>query len=539
MTRLGGQRRQARKGKPMAEPLLSIRGVSLALPDLSQRRLFGKAPLRPILQDISLTVAAGECVGLVGESGSGKTTLARTVLRLYEPQQGSVEFAGRDITRISEADFRPLRERMQMIFQDPLSALNPRRRVGDIVIQPQLAFGRLGPSPSAAVRAARARELLALVSLPLELASRYAHELSGGQRQRVGIARAIALQPDLIVADEIVSGLDVSTQARILLLLRELRQRLRMAMIFVTHDLSVVRVLCDRVVVMREGRIVEQGSTQDVFERPQHPYTQALLDAIPLPEIDETWLNASPTHPLKDTAMDFKNTTALVTGANRGLGRELVQQLLAAGARKVYAAARDVAAVQDLVLAHPGRVEALALDITNADHIAAAKARCLDVTLLVNNAGINRGAAFIAAASLTDAQAEINTNYLGTLAMCRAFAPQLGQQGGGAIVNVLTILAKVNLPAMGSLCASKAAALRMTEGVRAELAAQKTLVVAVMTGAVDTDMSRDYQGPKSSTSEVAQAVLAALQRGDEEVYVGDMTGWINGALLSSPKYRRQ
>jgi len=230
--------------------------------------------------------------------------------------------------------------------------------------------------------------------------------------------------------------------------------------------------------------------------------------------------------------MDISNTTALVTGANRGLGREMVRQLLAAGARKVYAAARDMAAVQDLVQANPGRVEALALDITNADQVAAAKARCADVNLLVNNAGINRGQGFIAAASLVDAQAEMSTNYLGTLAMCRAFAPQLA---AGAIVNVLSILAKVNLPAMGSLCASKAAALRMTEGVRAELAAQGTRVVAVMTGAVDTDMSRDFQGPKSSAAEVAQAVLAGLQHGDEEVYVGDMPGWINGALMQDPK----
>ena len=230
--------------------------------------------------------------------------------------------------------------------------------------------------------------------------------------------------------------------------------------------------------------------------------------------------------------MDISNTTALVTGANRGLGREMVRQLLAAGARKVYAAARDMAAVQDLVQANPGRVEALALDITNADQVAAAKARCADVNLLVNNAGINRGQGFIAASSLVDAQAEMNTNYLGTLAMCRAFAPQLA---AGAIINVLSILAKVNLPAMGSLCASKAAALRMTEGVRAELAAQGTRVVAVMTGAVDTDMSRDFQGPKSSAAEVAQAVLAGLQRGDEEVYVGDMPGWINGALMQDPK----
>jgi peptide/nickel transport system ATP-binding protein len=264
--------------------------MSLALPDLAQRPMFGKAPLRTILHDIDLAVEAGECVGLVGESGSGKTTLARTMLRLHEPQHGEIAFDGREITHLDEIALRHLRQRLQMIFQDPLSALNPRRRVGDIVVQPLLAFGRLGASPSAAARARRAGELLEQVSLPIEFAARFPHELSGGQRQRVGIARAIALQPDLIVADEIVSGLDVSTQARILLLLRELRRRLGMSMVFVTHDLSVVRVLCDRVAVMREGRIVEQGRTQDVFERPTHPYTQALLDAIPLPVIDAAWL---------------------------------------------------------------------------------------------------------------------------------------------------------------------------------------------------------------------------------------------------------
>ena len=514
--------------------LLEVRGLSLALPDLARRPMFGRAPLRPILHDIDLAVARGECVGLVGESGSGKTTLARTLLRLYEPQRGAIVFDGRDVAHLSETALRPLRERVQMIFQDPLSALNPRRRIGEIVVQPLVAFGRLGADASATQRAARAAGLLEQVSLPVEFAQRYPHELSGGQRQRVGIARAIALQPDLIVADEIVSGLDVSTQARILLLLRELRERLGMAMVFVTHDLSVVRVLCDRVAVMREGRIVEHGTTERVFARAQHPYTRALLDAIPLPEIDPAWLRRpTPTHVHERMpAMNLQDATALVTGANRGLGRELVQQLLAGGARKVYAAARQIASLDELVKQHAGRIEAVALDITRADQIAAAKARCTDVNLLVNNAGINRGQGLIAAAAMDDAVAEITTNYLGTLAMCRAFAPQLR---GGAIVNVLSILAKVALPAMGSLCASKAASLRMTEGVRAELAAQGTLVVAVMTGAVDTDMSRDFQGPKSSTTEVAQAVLAALRQGDEEVYVGEMAGWINGALAQDPK----
>jgi NAD(P)-dependent dehydrogenase (short-subunit alcohol dehydrogenase family) len=231
--------------------------------------------------------------------------------------------------------------------------------------------------------------------------------------------------------------------------------------------------------------------------------------------------------------MQVQSATALVTGANRGLGRELVQQLLAAGAAKVYAASRDPSALDDLARAHPGRLEALALDITRPEQIEAARARCHGVTLLVNNAGINRGQGLLAAPSLEDAQAEIATNYLGTLAMCRAFAPQL--PAGGAIVNVLSILAKVALPAMGSLCASKAAALRMTEGVRAELAARGVLVMAVMTGAVDTDMSRGFDGPKSSPAEVAGAVLAGLARGEEEVYLGDMAAWINATIGPDPK----
>ncbi|MDM0115880.1 SDR family oxidoreductase [Variovorax sp. J22R133] len=231
--------------------------------------------------------------------------------------------------------------------------------------------------------------------------------------------------------------------------------------------------------------------------------------------------------------MKIRNSIALVTGANRGIGLELVQHLLAAGAKKVYATARDTTALKDLAKSDPGRLELMNLDITRADQIDAVKARCTDVNLLVNNAGINRHQGFLSAGSLEHAQAEVTTNYLGTLAMCRAFAPQL--KGEGAIVNMLSILAKATIPGMGSLCAAKAAGLRMTEGVRAELAAQGTLVVAVMPGAVDTDMSKDFQGPMSSPAEVAKAVLAGLEKGDEEVYVGDFAAWINAGMATDPK----
>ena len=231
--------------------------------------------------------------------------------------------------------------------------------------------------------------------------------------------------------------------------------------------------------------------------------------------------------------MDIRQATALVTGSNRGLGRALVDALLEAGVRKLYATARDPSALDALVRAYPqGKVETFALDITDAAQVARAVEHARDVNLLVNNAGINRHQGFVSAASMADAQAEMTTNYFGTMAMCRAFAPRLAD---GAIVNVLSILAKVALPAMGSLCASKAAGLRMTESVRAELAGQGTHVLAVMTGAIDTDMERDFQGPKSPPADVAQAALAALERGDEEVYHGDMPAWINGALLQDAK----
>lgn len=295
------------------------------------------------------------------------------------------------------------------------------------------------------------------------------------------------------------------------------------------------------------SRVVESAPVARLFWRPGNTCTHALADAIPLPDVDPHWLDPTKTEQSppgrrrkaswgqKGTTMNVKGSTALVTGANRGFGRALVQALLDAGAAKVYATARDPSSLQPLALASGGRVATLTLDITRADHIAAAAAACSDVTLLFNNAGINRHQGVIAATSLDDAKAEMASNYFGTLAMCRAFAPVLEAHGGGAIVNVLSILAKATIPAMGSLCASKAAALRMTEGMRAELGGQGTQVIALMTGAMDTDMERDFQGPKSAPAEVAATLLAQIAEGAEEVYHGPMPEWINAALKGDAK----
>ena len=222
---------------------------------------------------------------MVGESGSGKTTLGRTVLRLHRPAAGTVLFQGRDITRLPEEELRPLRRHMQMIFQDPQSSLNPRHRIARIVTEPLRVFGSAGERPDAG-------PLLERVGLSPDHGRRYPHQLSGGQRQRAAIARAVAAGPRFVVADEIVSGLDVSVQAQILELLRRLREEMGLALLFISHDLSVVRTVCSRVVVMREGGIVEEGTCADIFERPRHPYTRELLAAVPLPQVEPGWLDA-------------------------------------------------------------------------------------------------------------------------------------------------------------------------------------------------------------------------------------------------------
>jgi NAD(P)-dependent dehydrogenase (short-subunit alcohol dehydrogenase family) len=232
--------------------------------------------------------------------------------------------------------------------------------------------------------------------------------------------------------------------------------------------------------------------------------------------------------------MRVKDCVALVTGANRGIGEQFVKALLAAGAKTVYAGARDVAAL-GVDAGGKGRVVPIAIDITRAADVAAAAARCRDVTLLVNNAGVNFNTPLVGIAALDNARAEIETNYFGTLAMCRAFAPVLKANGGGTIVNMLSILARVNLPLMGSLCASKAAALSMTQGVRAELKAQGTKVIGVMPGAVETRMTEMLPPPKMNPADVAKAALAAVEEGLEDVYPGDMAQGVAAGLAKDAK----
>ncbi len=268
----------------MTAALLTAQRLRVALPDRARKPLFGRAPLTEILKGVDFSIGRGETVGIVGESGSGKTTLGRTLVRLIQPTGGQLTFDGVDITQAGETQLRPLRSRMQMIFQNALSSLNPRRTILSSIAMPAVAAGEQDRSRDMALVA------LERAGLPRRFAERYPHQLSGGQRQRVGIARAIVTNPDFILADEIVSGLDVSTQAQILMLLRELQRDMGLALAFIAHDLSVVRVLCSRVVVMLQGEIVEQGPCEQIFRDAEHPYTRRLIDAIPLPEIDAGWL---------------------------------------------------------------------------------------------------------------------------------------------------------------------------------------------------------------------------------------------------------
>lgn len=236
------------------------------------------------VDDVSLTVGRGETLGLVGESGSGKSTLCRTVLQLIPPTSGSVLFEGREIAGLGRRELRPLRRQMQMIFQDPYASLNPRKRVGQIVGDPL----RLQDVASGKELRRQVQELLERVGLSAEHYDRFPHEFSGGQRQRVGIARAIALKPKLIVADEPVSALDVSIQAQIINLLDDLQDELGLTYLFVAHDIGVVRHISDRIAVMHNGKLVETGTADQVCERPADPYTQELLASVPIPDPRES-----------------------------------------------------------------------------------------------------------------------------------------------------------------------------------------------------------------------------------------------------------
>jgi len=254
-------------------PLLEVRHL---------KTYFGPAqrPVRAV-DDVSFSIRAGETLGLVGESGSGKSTIGRSVLRLIERTAGEVHYRGQDLFALQPREMRHLRRRLQIVFQDPYASLNPKMRIGAALVE---ALQTHGLAPGRAAREQRIAELLQLVGLRPEHASRFPHEFSGGQRQRIGIARALAVEPEFIVADEPLSALDVSIQAQVVNLLCDLRERLSLTMLFISHDLDVVEYLCDRVVVLYLGRVMEVAATQDLFTRPRHPYTRALLAASPKPD---------------------------------------------------------------------------------------------------------------------------------------------------------------------------------------------------------------------------------------------------------------
>jgi oligopeptide transport system ATP-binding protein len=270
------------KGDP-EEPLLTVENLRKHFP--IRRSVLDRVMFRPratavAVDGVSFEVRRGERLGVVGESGSGKTTLARCVLQLVQPDSGSIRFAGREVAGAPRKELQQIRRRMQMIFQDPYSSLNPRLKVGSAIGEP----ARVHHLVDASDAQAHVERMLELVGLPVATASSYPRQLSGGQRQRVAIARALSLSPELLIADEPVSALDVSIQAQILNLLEDLTSTLGLTVVFIAHQLSVVRHVCDRVAVMYLGRIVEIGPVAEVFENPQHPYTRALLAAAPRPD---------------------------------------------------------------------------------------------------------------------------------------------------------------------------------------------------------------------------------------------------------------
>ena len=264
----------------MSEPILKLEGLKKYFNTTTGGAFNKKKAVLKAVDGIDLEVNPGETIGLVGESGCGKTTAGRTILKLYEPTDGKIIFNGEDITNYSPAKMKPLRREMQMIFQDPFASLNPRQTVGTIIAN---MFEIQGITPPGGVEN-EVRALMERVGLNPEHLNRYPHEFSGGQRQRIGVARAIALKPKLIVADEPVSALDVSIQAQVVNLLEDLQDEFNLSYIFVAHDLSVVQHISDRVIVMYLGKVMEEASKVDLFANPRHPYTKALLSAVPTPD---------------------------------------------------------------------------------------------------------------------------------------------------------------------------------------------------------------------------------------------------------------
>jgi oligopeptide transport system ATP-binding protein len=265
----------------MSEEILRVENLEVNFP-LTRGVLIQREVGRVKAVDgVSFALARGETLGLVGESGCGKSTTALAVLRMLEPAAGKIVFEGEDITHYDAARMRPLRRRMQMVYQDPFSSLDPRMKVRDIVGEPLIVHGMAGDREKYKARVA---DLLAMVGLLPDMAERYPHEFSGGQRQRIGVARAIALDPSLIICDEPVSALDVSIQAQVMNLFMDLQEKLGLTYLFIAHDLSVVRHISDRIAVMYLGRIVEIATREALYENPLHPYTQALLAAVPIPD---------------------------------------------------------------------------------------------------------------------------------------------------------------------------------------------------------------------------------------------------------------
>jgi len=262
----------------MTQPLLKIEGLKKHFATTTGGAFSKSKATVKAVDGVDLEIYPGQTIGLVGESGCGKTTAGRTILKLYEPTEGRITFEGRDITKLSPKEMKPLRSQMQMIFQDPFASLNPRHTVGTLI---GAAFEIQGVTPEGGIEA-EVQRLMKRVGLNPEHINRYPHEFSGGQRQRIGVARAIALRPKLIVADEPVSALDVSIQAQVVNLLEDLQDEFNMAYIFVAHDLSVVQHISDRVIVMYLGKVMEEAEKVDLFTHPRHPYTKALLSAVPV-----------------------------------------------------------------------------------------------------------------------------------------------------------------------------------------------------------------------------------------------------------------